>query len=281
MRLNFQTFLALKSGLISIGWTLSVDRLSHFGCYSSFNQGLCRLLSAALRRVQLSNAGIFAALRTSFAFQIDSSTATLAQGPRVGQPDQSSDRALALYLYVHLARRGSEQVVSARAGGRAHVSVRSVVALRRGRQVRMRNVCHLLLHGHGIVGLIGFLELAQGRGGVERVVLLAEDARVVCRSRGSFEIIGRGVLTTVGRRMLGHIAVQLSNGPRRLGRGLQMFTFAGASGAPLASSCRVVGVHFGVLRCQVGVADPHIVDGFEVVTGGQAGRSFRIICKLS
>ena len=91
LRLNFQTFLALKSGFNSIGSTLSVDRFSHFRCYSSFNQGLCRLLSAALRRVQLSNAGVFAALRTSFAFQIDSSAATLAQGPRVRQPDQSSD----------------------------------------------------------------------------------------------------------------------------------------------------------------------------------------------
>lgn len=60
-----------------------------------------------------------------------------------------------------------------------------------------------------------------------------------------------------------------------------MFTFTAASGAPLTSSCRVVGVHFGVLRRQIGVADPHIVDGFEVVTGRYAARSFRIICKLS
>ena len=82
----------------------------------------------------------------------------------------------------------------------------------------MRNVCHLLLHGHRIVGLIGFLELAKGQGGVQRVVLLAEDARVVCRSCDSFELMGCGVLATVRRRMLGHIAVQLSNGPRRLGR---------------------------------------------------------------
>ena len=112
-------------------------------------------------------------------------------------------------------------------------------------------------------------------------MLLAEEAGIVSCGCGPFMMyIGRRVLATVGRRMIGHIAVQLPDGPRRLGRGLQVLTFA-ASGAPLISSCRVVGVHFGILRGQVGVADPHIVDGFEVVTGRQASRSFRIICNLS